>query len=207
VEEYGVLLATTGGKRRIRGYLESKGHPGDLDELAESLHRLKNELFVRWIAEGETLRARPGVSRLLAGLKMAGVKTAVASTGSRRWVDPLLERLFPQVFDVVITGDDVTKLKPDPQAYHLALERLGVEPQEAIAVEDSPPGLAAALAAGLGTVVVSSAYNRRAAFPGALVVLEEFDCRPQEGQAPDFLERGLDAESLRLLHRAAADAR
>lgn len=173
VEDYGRLLAVTGGRRRIEGFLAGRGHP-DPAGLAAVLHRAKTEHFLDWVRSGP-VRSRPGVDALLADLGRAGVRLAVATTGRRRWVLPLLERLFgPDRFDAVVTGDDVERLKPAPDAYTRALDLLGLDPAEALAVEDSPPGLGAALAAGLRCVVVTNDYTVAGPFPGAAAVLPGF---------------------------------
>lgn len=161
VEEYGPLLKVTGGRERLTHYLRGEGlddaHAG---ELARRLHPLKNEHFLALIAEGR-IPARNGVARLLADLEEAGLTVAVATTGSREWVEPLLDRLFGlDRFTVLVAGDDVSKKKPDPQAYELALERLELAPEDAVAIEDSLQGLRAAHAARLPCVVCPSPYAR-----------------------------------------------
>ena len=94
------------------------------------------------IGEG-ALEPRPGVARLLAELANAGCRLGVATTGSRGWVDQLLERLLPGVdFDVVVTGDEVAGRKPDPEAYVVAMEGLRTTTADTVAVEDSHEGLA-----------------------------------------------------------------
>ena len=106
----------------------------------------------RW--EGTlTLPPREGVAELIAEAKEAGLTLAVASSSSFAWVNGHLDRLglLPS-FDAVCTRDDVVDTKPDPAVYCLALERLGVEPCDAFAIEDSPNGVTAAKAAGLRCV-------------------------------------------------------
>lgn len=97
----------------------------------------------------------PGVEAALAFAKDAGIRMAVASSSSRDWVEGYLAEfeLLPY-FDTVCTADDVTCTKPDPEIYRLALSRLGVRADEAMAVEDSRNGLLAAKAAGLRCLVV-----------------------------------------------------
>ncbi|WP_300007489.1 HAD-IA family hydrolase [Pseudonocardia sp.] len=189
VEDYGRLLSVTGGQRRIERFLAERGHP-DPAGLARALHRAKTEHFVEWVRSGP-VRCRPGVDVLLADLRAAGLRLGVVTTGRRAWVAPLLDRLFgPAAFETVVTGDDVERLKPAPDAYLLALRRLGLDAAAAVAVEDSPPGLAAARAAGLPGVVVTNGYTAGAGFPGAAAVLESFD--------------GLDAAGLRRAAHAPA---
>jgi beta-phosphoglucomutase-like phosphatase (HAD superfamily) len=102
------------------------------------------------------------------------VATAVATTGTSDWVLPLLDTLFGlSAFDVVVTGSDVTDLKPDPAVYLETLGRLQVSPTEAIAVEDSANGVQAAQSAGLRCVAVVNGYTRDQDLSGAIAVLDD----------------------------------
>ena len=71
-----------------------------------------------------------------------------------------LDRLgVTDLFDAIVTGDDVARVKPDPELYLLALARLGLEPHEAIVFEDAPNGVLAAKRAGIFTVAVPNALT------------------------------------------------
>ncbi|MBW3649841.1 MAG: HAD-IA family hydrolase [Actinobacteria bacterium] len=202
-ELYGELLAITGGQQRLHAYLEQQGVPEEVrEEQVPRLHHRKTELFQQLIAEGRVL-ARPGAERLLDELAEAGIPVAVATTGSRAWVDPLLERLFgADRFSVVITGDEAPVRKPDPSAYFMTLEELALEPSAVVAIEDSRNGLEAARAAGLHCAVVVNDYTRAQDFGGAAVVLDGFGA-PEDPAAllldPAGLEPPgrLDVETLR----------
>jgi len=172
---YGRLLRVTGGQRRIDGYLAEQGVAEDeRARLAPALHRHKTEILRRMIGEG-ALEPRPGVARLLAELADAGCRLGVATTGSRGWVDQLLERLLPGVdFAAVVTGDEVAGRKPDPEAYVVAMEQLGATTADTVAVEDSHEGLAAAAAAGLACVVVTNGYTADHDLSAADLVLDGF---------------------------------
>jgi HAD superfamily hydrolase (TIGR01509 family) len=172
---YGRLLRVTGGQRRIDRYLADQGVGDDeRARLAPALHRHKTELLGRMIGEG-TLEPRPGVTRLLAELAGAGCRLGVATTGSRGWVDQLLQRLLPGIiFQAVVTGDEVAGRKPDPEAYVVALERIGTSTADTVAVEDSHEGLVAAKAAGLACVVVTNGYTADHDLSTADLVLDGF---------------------------------
>jgi HAD superfamily hydrolase (TIGR01509 family) len=175
VQRYGELLAITGGERRLRCYLAEEGVPAErAAQLAGELHRRKTQLFTEMVARGE-IAPRPHVTELLGELAHQGVRLGIATTGTRAWVMPLLDRLFGcERFEVIVTGDDAPIRKPDPSAYHLALARLGIDAQSAMAVEDSSNGLRAALAAVLPCLVVVNDYTRGEDFAGAAIVLEDF---------------------------------
>ena len=104
---------------------------------------------------------REGVTELIAEAKEAGLALAVASSSTFAWVNGHLDRLgLLSSFDALCTRDDVEETKPNPALYQLAVERLGVEPQEAFAIEDSPNGVTAAKAAGLRCVAAPEPAHR-----------------------------------------------
>lgn len=174
-ELYGRLLRFTGGQRRINTYLADQGVAEDeRARLAPELHRHKTEILKAMIGEG-ALEPRPGVVRLLTELQDQGIGLAVATTGSRGWVDQLLERLLPMIgFEVVVTGDEVGGRKPDPEAFLVAVDRLGTGAADTVAVEDSHEGLVAAKAAGLACVVVTNGYTAAHDLTTADLVLDGF---------------------------------
>jgi HAD superfamily hydrolase (TIGR01509 family) len=170
---YGELLHTTGGQRRIDGFLASQGvAEGERAELAPTLHKRKTEILEQMVDDG-AIEVRPGVARLLKELGHEGVTVAVGTTGSRRWVERLLRRMLPDVtWDVIVAGDDVTNRKPDPEVFTTAVEKLEVN--DAVVIEDSVEGLQAALAAGLCCVVVVNGYTAGHDLAGADLVLDGF---------------------------------
>ena len=175
VELYGRLLRTTGGQRRIDGYLAEQGVPeAERAELAPALHKRKTALMSALVDEGK-VDVRPGVERLLDELATEGVRLGVATTGSRGWVERLLERLLPGVaFEVVVCGDEVAERKPDPEAFTTALERLKLPAGRVVAVEDSAEGLESAVGAGLATAIVVNGYTRDHDLDRAGLVLDGF---------------------------------
>jgi HAD superfamily hydrolase (TIGR01509 family) len=177
VERYGELLEITGGVRRIDSDLRQHGVAAtEREQLAAALHSRKTELFVEMVKGGE-VQPRPGVTELIENLTRADVRLAVATTGTQAWVQPLLDRLFPGCCEVIVTRGDVADLKPDPAAYRLTLDRLGLAPCDAVAVEDSRNGLLAAKAAGMACAVVVNDYTRAQRFDQADLVLDGFGRR------------------------------
>jgi HAD superfamily hydrolase (TIGR01509 family) len=97
----------------------------------------------------------PGVQELIQAAEPSGIKLAVASSSEQEWVLGNLERIgLLTLMDVVCTANDVTKVKPDPELYLLALDKLGLSPENCLAFEDSPNGILAARRAGLRCVAV-----------------------------------------------------
>jgi HAD superfamily hydrolase (TIGR01509 family) len=117
----------------------------------ESFERERTRIF-RQILPREPMR---GIRTLLEQLADAGVPRAIASSAPARWVVAAVADLgLSPLFAAIVTGDDVERRKPAPDAYLEAARRLGVDPARSIAIEDSGPGVAAARAAGLKTVAI-----------------------------------------------------
>lgn len=182
VSHYGRLLQVTGGRERLLADMADRADApvGDARErLARELHGIKNAVYADLVAQ-RGIAPRPGVMRLVDECRTAGVALAVATTTSRSNVRALFARLWgagwEQVFTTVVCAEDAPAKKPDPQAYRLALQRLGLGANEAFALEDSPNGLQAARAAGLRCGVTRSVYFAGADFPGAAWVRDDLEC-------------------------------
>jgi HAD superfamily hydrolase (TIGR01509 family) len=116
---------------------------------------------------------RPGVRRLLAELRAAGVPCAMVTMSYQVLAETVADRLPAGTFDTLVTGDQVSNGKPDPEAYLTAAARLGVEPSRCLAIEDSPAGVASAEAAGCVVLAVRNQVPLAEA-PGR-TVLEDLD--------------------------------
>ncbi|MFG2665014.1 HAD family hydrolase [Streptomyces sp. NPDC048387] len=113
------------------------------------------EGFFRRVAAGAPVR--PGARRLLIALETLGVPFALVSASPRVVVDQVVGGALAQVpFAFTLSADDTVRTKPHPDPYRTAAARLGLEPGECVAVEDSPDGAASAEAAGCPVLVVPS---------------------------------------------------
>jgi len=98
---------------------------------------------------------RPGAREILAAVRAAGVPTALVTSTERSLTELALNTIGREFFDVTVCGDEVEGLnKPHPRPYLKAAELLGVAPEKCVAVEDSPPGTASAVAAGCRVLVI-----------------------------------------------------
>jgi putative hydrolase of the HAD superfamily len=114
------------------------------------------------------LHVLPGVVERLREADQLGLRTAIASSSPRSWVEPWLEQLdLREHFHHVTTVDDTGKVKPDPSLFLHAAENLGAKPDEVIIFEDSLNGLRAATAAGMRCIVVPGPMTRHLIFEGA----------------------------------------
>jgi len=144
----------TGDERYVEGVAEKYGVM--IDTQAAVLRRAENFFS---LLKSEPLPAAPGVMELVgAARERPEVKLAIATSGQKAKQFPVIEGtgLKLEWFDVVITGDDVTRKKPDPQIYTLAAQGLGLAPARCVVFEDAPVGVQAALAAGCPCIAVTS---------------------------------------------------
>ncbi|MCX8036909.1 MAG: HAD family hydrolase [Candidatus Sumerlaeia bacterium] len=184
VELYGELLKIAGGKERMKHYFDQVGWPPgatDRDALIKELHQRKTDLFMQIIESGQ-LPLRPGVKRLVDEALCEGIALAVCSTSNERAVHTVLATMLgPERkarFAAVLAGDVVKKKKPDPEIYHLARERLGVQSAECVVIEDSRNGLLAAKAAGMFCVITTNGYTEAEDFREADAVFPELGDPP-----------------------------
>lgn len=209
---YGSLLAIGGGKERIRHYIHSSGAAlpdwvvteAEVSQFIAGLHRAKTAFYCQRLASG-LIPLRPGVLRLLTEARAAGVRLAIATTSALPNAMALVEQVLPagDWFEVIVAGDMVPAKKPAPDVYCLALEKLGLAAADCVAIEDSPVGTRAAIAAGLKTVVTVNGYTVGGDFAGASLVVNDLG----EPELPFTVLAGevgearyVDLALLRLIH-------
>ncbi len=122
------------------------------------------------------LEPLPGLLDFLEGAKERGLRTALVTNAPEENVGAVLLALdLEDFFDAVVPAEEVRAAKPDPEPYRTALERLGADPEEALAFEDSVSGIASAVGAGIPTVGIASTQRpERLRQAGAFVVAEDF---------------------------------
>ncbi len=209
---YGKLLTVTGGKERMKYYIDhfrpDYRKPDNFDELVAELHKTKTRHYMALAAQGG-IPMRPGVKRLLNEARTAGLRLAIATTTTPENVTVLLEHSLgsgtQDWFEVIAAGDIVPAKKPAPDIYHYALEKMGLNPADCLAFEDSENGLRASLGAGLKTLVTVNDYTLDHDFTGAMVVLSDLG----EPGTPNRLLAGADLNQpfvdvayLRTLHQS-----
>lgn len=141
--------------------------PGQGETLMDELH----ELVMQEALQG--VEPRPGALELLSRLTDAAVQLAVASNSEREFLERTLagaSLLRDGPFAVVVSANEIENPKPAPDIYLEACRRLGVSPATAVALEDSPIGVAAAAAAGM--FVIGVPYFAGAQLPGAGLLVD-----------------------------------
>lgn len=214
-ERYGELLAVTGGKERIRHFLDTQrpdfSVSGDLSEFIAGLHAAKTQIYTDTVASGG-VPLRPGVRRVLETAREAGLRLAIATTTTPANVTALLQAsLAPDAedwFEVIAAGSMVPHKKPAPDIYFYALEKMGLTADECLAFEDSENGVKSARQANIPTLVTESFYTEGQDFSGAEVCLTHLGEPDQPfqvlaGDAGDATFADLDF--LRELHQRAVE--
>ncbi|MDH2328141.1 HAD family phosphatase [Cereibacter sp. SYSU M97828] len=125
----------------------------DRDDHAELLSR-KEALFRDYAAD---LVPLAGAADLIAAARRGGLGLALVTNAPRANVDHMLAAIgLDGAFDTIVHGDEMDRPKPDPLPYLTALDRLGATASEALAFEDSIPGIRAAVAAGIRTIGIAT---------------------------------------------------
>ncbi len=154
----------------------------DLDVVAEA-----GEIERRQAEDVGGLAAIPGAVAAIRALK--GDRVAVVTSGTRPLALARLAAVGIEPPDVIVFADDVSRGKPDPEGYLTAARRLGADPAEALVVEDAPPGIEAAKAAGMTAVALPSTHVREE-LGRADVVLDSLE------ELPELLRTRFDASSV-----------
>lgn len=156
---HGIELTDEEGKRAFgrrdidsySGYIESRGLDLNPKDLVKEKDRIYSELI-----KGK-LKPIPGVAKLLKFLKKRGIPFAVASSGTPEKIRATLSELgFAGFFDIIVSAEDITKGKPDPEIFLKAAEKIGVNPGSCLVVEDAQAGIEAAKSAGMKCLALKS---------------------------------------------------
>ncbi len=184
IEEYKKLLKVAGGKERMKFFFEENGWPAQFDDRVEliiSLHKRKTHFFMQLIESG-ALPLRPGIKRLVDEAITQNIKLAVCSTSNEKSVRLIVELLLGKQrennFQAILAGDIVARKKPDPEIYNLCIEKLNINPQECMVIEDSRNGLMAAKAANFNCLITTNSYTADEDFTEADIIVNELGDDP-----------------------------
>ncbi len=174
IELYGKLLTVTGGKERMRFYLDTYRPDVQMnDELIADLHKAKNQYYAQLLERGG-IPLRPGVKRLLKAARAANLRLAISTTTTPANVFALLTgNIDADWFEVIAAGDIVPKKKPASDIYDYVLEQMKLPATDCLAFEDSENGLISAMDAGIVTLVTINDYTQNHNFDRAKLVLSD----------------------------------
>lgn len=176
---YHQLLAVTGGKERIRYYLDDFRTDGISKSITDAfiadLHKAKTVNYTNALARGD-VPLLPGIERLMLEARAQGLRLAIVTTTTPANVTALLEHSFSHDtsgwFDVIAAGSVVPNKKPAPDIYHYALEQLDLPASQCLAIEDSANGLRSARNASVDALITVNRYTEDHDFSGAALVLD-----------------------------------
>lgn len=170
-------FAATFGRRNpeiIREIFDPNYTDADVDRLGT-----QKEDYYRAAARETGIELLPGVRDLLAQLQVAGFKQAIGSSAPRGNLDLLMELTsINQYFEAIVSMEDTTRGKPDPQVFLIAAQKLGIAPEKCVVMEDAPAGVQAAKAAGakaIGLTFVGHHPTSRLEEAGADLVVRTFE--------------------------------
>jgi HAD superfamily hydrolase (TIGR01509 family) len=173
-DDYRAMLGSNGGANRVSEYAKSVGTEVD----AAAVHATKSSIFQTLLADSD-VQPRPGVVNTVDRARTEGVKLGLVTTTARANVDALLSALEPYIgtnaFNVVVDSDAVEKPKPDSACYEWALDRLGVEATEAVAIEDNVGGVNAAAAVGIPCIAFPNENTAGSEFSAAAETVDHLD--------------------------------
>lgn len=180
LEVWGACIGTTFDAFNPMDYLENEsGRTVDRDLIRRETGKLHKQLM-----SGQSIR--PGVLNYLETAKELGLSVGLATSSQRSWIDAYLSKFqLAEYFDSMITADDVSRVKPDPELYLRAMDSLRVSGEEAVAFEDSLNGLTAAKKAGAFCVIVPNPVTSFMPFQNYDMRLSSMD----EMELPDVLAR------------------
>ncbi len=157
-QDYGLSIDLDYYHRHFNGRTNAEIIGDLLPQLSPSARQhLADTKEARFRETASVLQPLPGLRDLLARLQAQGLKTATVTNAPRANAEFLLAALeLSAAFDTVVLAEEAAAGKPDPAPYQLALERLGLSPTAAVAFEDSPSGVRAAVAAGIVTIGITT---------------------------------------------------
>ncbi|HCB22943.1 TPA: hypothetical protein DEP06_03965 [Candidatus Daviesbacteria bacterium] len=119
----------------------------------EIFYKRKVEIFMKIAVD--KLKLLPGLVKSLKLFKKEGLRLAISTGSPKKYVDAVLKKYgLTKYFDVIVTSEDITRSKPDPQMYLIASDRLKLSPAECVVIEDIPAGIQSAKAAGCKCIAV-----------------------------------------------------
>lgn len=178
---YGELLQVTGGKERIRFYVEkfltNFKLKEDITTFVAKLHKRKTYFYLELLKSG-AIPLRSGVKRLILSARERGLRLAIATTTTPENVTYLLSSTLGKEsidwFEVIAAGDIVPAKKPAPDVYTWAIKKMNIDADSCLAFEDSYNGIQSSLAANLKTIITVNDYTKDDDFSGACLVLDQY---------------------------------
>jgi HAD superfamily hydrolase (TIGR01509 family) len=202
IAKYHDLLQIAGGKERMKFYFQREGKKylpegKSLDDMVQQLHLLKTEIFISLI-EGGRLPLRPGIKRIMREANENGIVVGICSTSNEKAVNAIVMSLLADVkIDLILSGEIVTRKKPDPAIYLLALLKTNLSADEVLVVEDSENGVIAGKEAGIKVLVTVNEYTKNENLVRADAII---NCFGDENEKSNVLAGRLKISDCHMIH-------
>ena len=153
-----------------------QGRELNLEEAVE----YRDKLYINLIKQAD-LQSLPGIDALIKLCTERGIILALASSSTKEQVDVILDKFsansrnLRQIFQTIITGDDVKARKPAPEIYNRTVKNINVDKQFCLAVEDSPAGVQSAKSAGLKCIALKSIFIPQSQLQSADILVDRID--------------------------------
>jgi len=164
LKKYGVDLKEVNDMRanfvgmRISDILKMIVDRFDLKVSMGKLRKERSAIFLKLVRE--KLKSMPGLLNSLELIKKKDFKIAIASSGTREYINTVIAKFkISSYFDLIVSGDDVKKGKPDPETYIVTSKKMGLDPGEIVVLEDATNGIAAAKSAGCWCIAIKNPYT------------------------------------------------
>lgn len=187
VAKYHQLLQIAGGKERMKFYFQGEGKKylpegKSIDDFVQQLHLLKTEIFVSLIESGK-LPLRPGIKRIMQEANEKRILIGICTTSNEKAVKAIVNSLLAEIkIGFILAGDIVTKKKPDPEIYLLALQKTSLSCNEVLVIEDSENGLIAGKEAGIKVLITVNEYTKNENLVGAGAVVTSLGDENEKAQ-------------------------
>ena len=124
----------------------------------QKVYKEREKVFLDLVME--KLEPMPGLFQSLEIISKSGYKIAIASSGTKRYINLVLSKFkIANFFDIIVSGDDVKRGKPDPEIFLKTVRKLRLKPEETLVLEDATVGIEAAKAAGCICIAVKNPYT------------------------------------------------
>ena len=207
---YTKLLKVTGGKERIRFYVEDFLNQEIDQDKVIALHLAKNDRYQSVVLDNQ-LPLRPGVKRIIEQARAQKMTIAIATTTSPGNVNNLVKACFGEEalgwFSIIAEGELVPVKKPKPDVYEYVLDHLKLSAEECIAFEDSYNGVKAATCINIPTLITLNNYTAEDDFSGAMMVLDSLGneaepCKILSTEIDTKIKGMVNMDTLVAMHKA-----
>ena len=123
----------------------------------EEIYKLKKKLT----KESIKIKIFPWIKKILKHLKKKKIKLAVVTGANKQFATDIINKEFKNIFEIIITGEDTKKGKPNPQPYLLALKKLNIKAKEALVIENAPLGIESSKRSKIKTFAIESSLNKK----------------------------------------------